>query len=125
MEAVTTTATAKQGQLSHFTKPTALLQITTPRQARLLQAILTEPKTTLELEQSIVKCRNIWQVCFQLRRIGWNIQTITEPFTDQDGQRSKITWYLLDASQIPSAQTALDAFKTKQQNKKMGNNKTV
>jgi len=120
MEAVTDTATAKREQLSHSTSAATQLQISTPRQARLLQAIMTEPKTTLELEQHIVQCRNVWEVCLQLRRKGWKVETISEPFTDQDGQRSKITWYLLDASQIPQAQAALDAFRTGQKSKRAG-----
>ena len=110
--------TAKRRELSHSNDSNHHLQITTPRQARLLNAIMQDPKTTLELEHDIVKCRNVWRVCYQLRERGWDIETLSEPHTDQDGEKSRISWYILSAAQIPAAQKALADFYAREQEKK-------
>ena len=117
MEAATMTATAKHGKPSHSNDTKHFMQITTPRQARFISAILHEPKTTMQL-RDIVQCGNIWEVCYQLRGRGWDIETLSEPHTDQDGENSRISWYILSASQIPAAHEALEAFYARQQEKK-------
>jgi len=87
----------------------ALPTINTPRQARFIRALQQSPHSTLDLME-IVAARNVWDVCRQLRKNGWNIETYSEPHIDKDGRQSSIGYYrLLDS--IKTSQAALKAWK--------------
>ena len=89
--------TASRNQ-DHITTPTPFPQASrlSPRKRRTITALEENPGGLLSYDLGrMVGAMNIADVVMHLRRTGFNISCELEPFTTQDGERSKVGRYRL------------------------------
>ena len=85
------------------------LGINSPRQYRLILAILNGAKATNELIH-IIGANNVPDVVMKLRAKGWQIETIEQQATTRDGETVTAGAYRLDTP-LEQAKDALRAYK--------------
>jgi hypothetical protein len=93
-------------QPDNITKPT----IKTRRDYRFLLALLGGEASTYDLLHS-VGAMNIWEECRQMRKKGWDIETLRKPFIDRDGRKNPAGFYRLNPEQRPLALEVIAGWK--------------
>lgn len=89
------------------------LVIKTPRQYRVIKALMQSRPTREQLDR-IAGASNSPQVILELRRLNWAIQTHREEVKDRDGKTVRRGRFELNPEQYPLSQVALEKWEGKQ-----------